>query len=71
MVRISDSLTKVLAGNKAKCLLSVNHSTKTIHHHHHHHHYGQCTCVSVKERRIKHSFGCRSCLVVMVITTVF
>ena len=26
----------VPAGNKAKCLLSVNHTTKTIHHHHHH-----------------------------------
>ena len=24
----------VPAGNKAKCLLSVNHTTKTIHHHH-------------------------------------
>ena len=24
-----------LAGNKAKRLLSVNHTTKTIHHHHH------------------------------------
>ena len=29
----------VLAGNKAKRLLSVNHITKTIHHHHHHHHH--------------------------------
>ena len=26
----------VPAGNKAKCLLLVNHTTKTIHHHHHH-----------------------------------
>ena len=26
------------AGNKAKCLSSVNHTTKTIHHHHHYHH---------------------------------
>ena len=25
----------VPAGNKAKCLLSVNHNTKRIHHHHH------------------------------------
>ena len=25
----------VPAGNKAKCLLSVNHTTITIHHHHH------------------------------------
>ena len=25
----------VPAGNKVKCLLSVNHTTKTIHHHHH------------------------------------
>ena len=33
------SLTMVLAGNKAKHLLSVNHTTKTIHHHHHHHYY--------------------------------
>ena len=30
------SLTMVLAGNKAKHLLSVNHIIKTIHHHHHH-----------------------------------
>ena len=30
------SLTMVQAGNKAKCLLSVYHTTKTIHHHHHH-----------------------------------
>ena len=28
----------VPAGNKAKRLSSVNHTTKTIHHHHHHHH---------------------------------
>ena len=29
-----------LARNKAERLLSVNHTTKTIHHHHHHdHHY--------------------------------
>ena len=33
------SLTMVLAGNKAKHLLSVNHTTKSIHHHHHHHHH--------------------------------
>ena len=33
------SLIMVLAGNKAKCLFSVNHITKTIHHHHHHHHH--------------------------------
>ena len=26
----------VPAGNKAKRLSSVNHTTKTIHHHHHH-----------------------------------
>ena len=31
------SLTMVPAGNKTKCLSSVNHTTKTIHHHHHHH----------------------------------
>ena len=29
------SPTMVPAGNKAKRLLSVNHTTKTIHHHHH------------------------------------
>ena len=29
----------VPAGNKAKCLLPVNHTTKTIHYHHHHHHH--------------------------------
>ena len=28
----------VPAGNKAKRLSSVNHTTKTIHHHLHHHH---------------------------------
>ena len=28
----------VSAENKAKRLLSVNHTTKTIHHHHHRHH---------------------------------
>ena len=28
----------VPAGNKVKCLLSVNCTTKTIHHHHHHYH---------------------------------
>ena len=32
--RWSGSLTMVPAGNKAKCLLSVNHNAKTIHHHH-------------------------------------
>ena len=25
--------------NKARRLLSVNHTTKAIHHHHHHHHH--------------------------------
>ena len=30
------SLTMVPAGNKAKRLSSVNHTTKTIHYHHHH-----------------------------------
>ena len=40
------SLTMVPAGNKAICLLLVNHTTKTInlhchHHHHHHHHHHQ------------------------------
>ena len=30
------SLTMVPTGNKAKCLSSVNHTTKTIHQHHHH-----------------------------------
>ena len=29
------SLTMVPAGNKAKCLSSVNHTTKIIHRHHH------------------------------------
>ena len=29
----------VPAGNKAKSLSPVNHTTKTIHHHHHHHHH--------------------------------
>ena len=29
------------AGNKAKWLSSVNHTTKTVHHHHHRHrHHG-------------------------------
>ena len=35
MARISDNGPR---WNKAKCLSSVNHTTKTIHHHHHHHH---------------------------------
>ena len=39
------SLTMVPAGNKAKRLSSVNHTTKTIYHyhhnHHHHHHHRQ------------------------------
>ena len=33
------SRTMVPAGNKAKSLSSVNHTTKTIHHHYHHHHH--------------------------------
>ena len=33
------SLTMVPAGNKAKCLLSVNRTTKANYHHHHHHHH--------------------------------
>ena len=32
------SETRVTAGNKAKRLSSVKHTTKTIHRHHHHHH---------------------------------
>ena len=35
------SLTMVPAGNKAKHLSSINHTTKTIHHHHHNHHHHQ------------------------------
>ena len=35
------SLTIVPAGNKAKRLSSVNHTTETIHHHHHHHYLKQ------------------------------
>ena len=35
---LSASKDERLAGNKAKCLSSVNNITKTIHHHHHHHH---------------------------------
>ena len=35
------SLTMVPAGNKAKHLSSVNHTTKKFHHHHHHHHHHQ------------------------------
>ena len=31
----------VPAGNKAKPLSSVNHTTKTIHHHRHHHHHSK------------------------------
>ena len=31
-------MTMIPIGNKAKCLSSVNHTTKTIHHHHRHHH---------------------------------
>ena len=34
---VRDSLTLVLAANKAKHFLSTNHTPKTIHHHHHHH----------------------------------
>ena len=33
------SLTIGPTGSKAKRLLSVNHTTKTIHHHHHHHYH--------------------------------
>ena len=36
---IRGSLTIIPAGNKAKHLSSVYHTTKTIHHHHHHHHH--------------------------------
>ena len=36
--RLWGSLTMVPAGDKAKRLSSVNHTTKTIHHHHLHHH---------------------------------
>ena len=32
----------VPAENKAKCLSSVNHTTKTIYNHHHHHSYNNC-----------------------------
>ena len=37
MTKICDheDLTMAPAGNKAKHLSSVNHTTKTIHHHHH------------------------------------
>ena len=38
------SLTMAPAGNKAKCLLPVNHMTKTIHHHHHLHHNCSVIC---------------------------
>ena len=35
-LRLLGSLTMVPGGNKTKRLLSVNHTTKTIHHHHQH-----------------------------------
>ena len=35
----------VPTGNKAKCLLLTNHTTKTIYHHHHHHHHHQLDSV--------------------------
>ena len=35
------SLITVPAGNKAKRLSLVNHTTKAVHHHHHHHHHRQ------------------------------
>ena len=50
----------VLAGNKAKRLLSINHTKKTIHHHHnhhHHHHYPQVLlkeCKYVEKKEIRH-----------------
>ena len=43
----------VPAGNKAKRLLSVNHTTKTNHHHYHHHHHQEYsidqTCMHVDD----------------------
>ena len=40
----------VPAGNKAKHLSSVNHTTKTIHHHRHHHHYQKETSIQWREK---------------------
>ena len=37
----SGSLTMVTAGNKAKHLLLVNHTIRTIQHYHHHHYHHQ------------------------------
>ena len=34
MSEIHSGVIMTLTGNKAKCLLSVNHATKTIHYHH-------------------------------------
>ena len=51
-----ESLIMVPPGNKAKCLSSVNYTTKRIHHHHHH--IWWCKSL-IKTRRSKRS----SCLV--------
>ena len=43
------SLTMVPAGNRAKYLSSVNHTTKLIHHHHHHHHHHFFTTLKISD----------------------
>ena len=45
------------AGNKAKRLSSVNHTTKTILLHHHHHHYHH---ISMMSKGFKSSRECRA-----------
>ena len=44
----------VPAGNKAKPLSSVNHTTKTIRYHHHYHHHYQETISGSKRVKENH-----------------
>ena len=52
----------VPTGTEAKGLLSVNHTTKTIHrhhhrHHHHHHHIIEIYCVAMEKDDKKKTQG--------------
>ena len=62
----------VSAGNKAKRLSLLNHTTKTIHHrhhyhHHHHHHHHHCPRIYGRLKIISQIVGAGIILIVLYI----
>ena len=57
----------VSAGNKAKRLSLLNHTTKTIHHRHHYHHHHHCPRIYGRLKIISQIVGAGIILIVLYI----